>query len=229
MTQKRSKSGGLVVGVLGVLAIISMLVGHKAIEGYVEKTQGNAPDGAAATPTSGVSGRVTYSDGSPAAGASVSISWTDSAGRAGSTPAVAGADGSFVQTKIPEHATVLEVRAARGPIAATAKGSDLAGAGASHGGANLVLAKEFRLAGMVRRAGDRKPVAGAEIELGGARVKAGSDGDFKLDHVPWKALVSGRPVAHLSAEGYAPLAWPLPEDAPPESYGDVTILMEPLR
>src|SRR6185369_10611612 len=103
-------------------------------------------------------------------------------------------------------------------------------AGPGNGGppapSRIVLPDEFKLAGMIRRTGDRTPVAGATLEIGGVKVATGNDGGFKLDHVAAAVLRADRPVVHIAAAGYAPLDWPLPLDDPPETYGDLTILLE---
>jgi hypothetical protein len=221
------RRGVIVLSVVAAVAILLLLLGHHAIEGYIEKQRekhGRAE--AELTDSAGVSGCVTFAGGAPAASARVSVIWKDAAGRPGSTPALANADGRFTQGNVPASGSVVEVRASVGPLFAKAPLDQLPRGGTSGVRVAIELPREFRLAGLLRRAGDRAPVAGATIEVGGVRATSGADGDFRAERIPAAVLHEGRPVVRITAAGFQPLDWPLPLDALPETYGDLTILME---
>jgi hypothetical protein len=210
----------MAIGVVFLIALICLLLGHNAIEGYLEKQPPRLPDAPA---DSGGAGKVVYADGSPAAAARVRVDWLDSAGRPGSTPATTDAAGRIEMDRIPVKASVTEASASVGPLLGVVAGPGNGGAPAP---LRITLPDEFKLAGMIRRAGDRSPVAGATVEIAGVKVSAGNDGGFKLDHVAAAVLRADRPIVHIAAAGYAPLDWPLPLDDLPETYGDLTILLE---
>jgi len=211
------RRGLFAVCVVALVALVCLLLGHRWLQGYLDEHPSRGPSPASEVAGGGVSGRVTFADGSPVASARVRIAWTDSAGRPGATPSVTDADGRFRQGNMPVNATVTEIGASLGPLAA---------ATAASAGVTIVLPAEFRLAGLVRRRGDREPVAGAAIEIAGVRATTGAQGEFAVDHIAASALREARPVVRISAAGFQPLDWPLPKDALPETYGDVTILLE---
>jgi len=91
------------------------------------------------------------------------------------------------------------------------------------------MAPEFRLAGLVRRVGDRAPVAGAKLEVAGVVATSGADGDFKLGPVPASALRDGACAVRVAADGFKPLHWPLPMSDPSETFGDLEIRLEPVK
>jgi hypothetical protein len=218
------------IAVIAAVALVCLLLGQRAVEGYLEEQKARhppAPD--ALHGGAGASGLVTYADASPAAGARVRVVWRDGAGRPGSTPAIADASGHFVQSNVPPGATIVEVRASIGPLLAKAVLSDAGAETKSAGNLRLVLPDEFTLAGLVRRADDRAPVSGASLDAAGIRTQSGASGDFQIAHVPASLLRVDRPVLRIEAEGLAVREWPVPRDDMPESYGDLTILMEPLR
>lgn len=227
MSDAPPRRGLFALLVLALVALVCLLLGHRWLEGYLDEQKAKRPAGAADLPaTSGVAGRVVFADGTPAPGARLTIGWRDSADRPGTTPSVTDGKGVFSQANIPSRATVTAIRATLGPLVATADEAQVRRDGGSAGRAEIALPREFRLAGLVRRAGDRAPVAGAALEVSGARATTGADGDFKLEHVAASVLRDERPVVRITAQGFAPLDWPLPKDALPETYGDLTILME---
>jgi hypothetical protein len=213
-----------------VVALLLMLLGHRAMQGYLDR-QGEKLGRAKAeeTDTGGVSGRVTYADGAPAANARVRVIWRDAAGAPGSTPALANADGRFTQGNVPISGTITEVHASVGPLVAKAPLDQLPRGGTSGVRVTIELPREFRLAGLLRRTGDREPVVGGTLAIGAVSATSGKAGEFRVERIPAAALHESRPVVHITADGYAPLDWPLPMDALPETYGDLTILMEPLK
>jgi hypothetical protein len=218
MSGEPARRGLFAVCVVALVALVCLLLGHRWLQGYLDEQHAKHPS---STPEpaagGGVSGRVTFADGSPAASARVRVAWTDSAGRPGTTPSVTDADGRFRQGNLPVNAKVTEIGASLGPLAAATAAST---------GAQITLPAEFRLAGLVRRRGDREPVAGAALEIAGVRATTGAAGEFAVEHVTASVLREGRPVVRITADGFHPLDWPLPKDALPETYGDVTILLE---
>jgi hypothetical protein len=231
VSEAPTRRGVLLVLVVGLVALVCLLLGHRALKGRLEEQQ-HAKSSAPAPPipdTAGVAGSVAYGDGSAAGGVRVSISWRDSAGRAGGTIALTGDDGVFSQNKVPWDAQVTEVRAESGPLAAAADAGSLASRDAGGPRVRVRLPGDFALAGLVRRAGDRAPVEGAVFEVAGARATSGPGGKFRIERIPWSVLREERPVVRIRAQGLIDLDWPLPLDAPPESYADLTILMEPSK
>jgi hypothetical protein len=213
--------------ILAAVALVCLLLGHQWLEGYLEEQKTKRPGAAPDLPsTAGVAGNVAFADGTAAAGARVTISWRDSADRPGTTPSMTNGSGVFAQGNVPMRATVTGIRATVGPLAGSADESQIRREGGSAGRARIVLPGEFRLAGLVRRAGDRAPIAGATLEVAGVRATTGADGDFRLERVAASVLRDERPVVRITAPGFAPLDWPLPKDALPETYGDLTIVME---
>lgn len=229
MSEDRTRRGVVAVLVVGLVALICLLLGHRALKERVEEQRGKSAASPPVPDTTGVAGSVSFGDGSSAAGARVSISWRDSAGRAGSTIALAGGDGVFTQGKVPWDAEVTEVRASLGPLAATADAGSLGARGSGGPRVSVRLPGDFVLAGLLRRAADRAPVAGATFEVAGVRATSGEGGEFKVERIPWSVLREERPVVRIRATGFADLDWPLPLDAPPESYADLTILLEPSK
>ncbi len=213
--------------ILVAVALVCLLLGHQWLEGYLDEQKTKRPGAAPELPsTAGVAGNVVFADGSPAPGARVSIAWRDSAERPGATPSMTNAAGVFAQGNVPARATVTEIRATAGPLVGSADESQIRREGGSAGRATIVLPGEFRLAGLVRRAGDRAPIAGATLQVAGSRATTGADGDFQLERVTASVLRDERPVVRITAPGFAPLDWPLPKSALPETYGDLTILLE---
>jgi hypothetical protein len=229
MSDAATRRGVFAVVAVGVVAIVCLLLGHRAIQGYVDDhpaTRASAPD----MPNSaGVAGVVTFADGSPAPSARIDITWRDSAGRLGETPAMTDERGRFAQPKFPAHAKVERIAASIGPLEAEADDTGPAPGETTGSRARIVLPATFRLAGLVRNAGDRAPVAGAKLEFAGVVATSGSDGDFKMEAVPASALRDARPIVRVVADGHKTLEWPLPKDSPPESYGDLTIMLEPAK
>jgi len=227
MTGEPARRGVFTVLVVGVVALVCLLLGHRWLQGYLDEQHAKNPAAAPETAAgAGVSGRVSHADGSPAASARIAVVWRDSAGRPGATPSVTDADGRFRQGNLPVNATVAQVGATLGPLVAKADADSLPRAGAAGAGVRIVLPAEFRLAGLVRRAADREGVAGAVLAIAGARATSGAQGEFAIEHVAASALREARPIVHITADGFKPLDWPLPKDALPETYGDVTILLE---
>ena len=230
MSEDHTRRGVIAVLVVGLIALLLLLLGHHALKGRLEEQRQKSSSGGLALPdTTGVSGSVAFGDGSAAPGVRVSISWKDSAGRAGSTIALTGADGVFAQSKVPWDAQVTEVRAASGPLAAAADPGSLAPRGSSGPRVRVKLPSEFTIAGLVRKAGDRAPVEGAVFEVAGVRATSGKGGEFKIERIAWSVLREQKPVVRVRTPGFADLDWPLPVDAPPESYADLTILLEPAK
>lgn len=227
MSDAPPRRGLFALLILAVVALVCLLLGHRWLEGYLEEQKAKRPAAVPGLPaTAGVAGRVEFADGTPAAGARLSIAWRDSAGRPGTTPSITDGAGVFAQANLPARATVTGVRATVGPLVGSADEEQVRRDGGSAGRARIVLPREFRLAGLVRRAGDRAPIAGATLEVAGARAVTGADGDFALERVTATALREERPVVRITAQGFTPLEWPLPKDALPETYGDLTIVME---
>jgi hypothetical protein len=219
----------LAVLLVGLIALVFLLLGHRWLENWTDELRGRtAQKDLQPRAAGGVSGVVTRADGSPAAAARVRIGWRDSAGRPGSTPTVADANGKFSEADIPPSAQVTEIRASSGPLAATLREDGIRREG-SGVRAEVKLPGEFRVAGLVRRSGDRTPVAGATLELGGVKATTSESGKFELDHVPASALGAAGGVVTITADGIRPLTWPVPPDDLPETYGDVTILVEAAR
>jgi hypothetical protein len=225
MSDAATRRGVFAVVAVGVVAIVCLLLGHKAIQGYLDDHPAKRPSAPDMPGGAGVAGVVTFADGSPAAAARIEISWRDSAGRTGETPSLTDERGRFAQPNVPARADVVKIAASLGPLSAQ---SDDAGR-APGARARISLPATFRLAGLVRRAGDRTPVAGATLNVGGVGATSGADGEFKLEAIPASALRDERLVVRVSADGHRTLEWPLPKDAPAESYGDLTILLEPVR
>jgi hypothetical protein len=229
MSDDRTRRGVFAVCVVALVALVCLLLGHRWLQGYLDDQRAKHPPKAPEAVAAGVAGSVSFADGSPAASARIAIRWTDSAGRPGATPTVTDAEGRFRQARLPVNATVTDVGASVGPLAANAAAGALPRPDARSAPLSIVLPAEFRLAGIVRRTGDRAGVADASLEIGGARATSGADGEFAIEHVGAAALRDARPVVRVAAAGYAPLDWPLPRDALPETYGDVTILLEPSK
>jgi hypothetical protein len=223
------RRGVVAVLVVGLIAILLLLLGHRALKGRLEEQRGTSSAAPAVPDTTGVAGSVSFGDGSAAANVVVSISWKDSAGRPGSTIALTGDDGVFSQGKVPWDAQVTEVRATSGPLAAAADAGSLAAGGASGPRVRVRLPAEFAIAGLVRSVGDRAAVAGATFEVAGVRAASAASGAFRIGSIPWTVLREQRPVVRVRAAGFKDLDWPLPLDAPPESYADLTILLEPSK
>ena len=219
MSGERGRRGLFAVCIVALVAIVCLLLGHRWLQGYLDEQNAKQPS---TTPEpaagGGVTGRVKFADGSPAASARVRIAWTDSAGRPGATPSLTDSDGRFRQGNVPVNATVSEISATVGPLVATS--APVAS------GAKITLPAEFRLAGLLRRRGDREPIAGATLEIAGVRATTGAQGEFAIEHVTASVLRESRPIVRIAADGFQPLDWPLPRDALPETYGDVTILLE---
>jgi hypothetical protein len=213
---------------LAVVALVLLLFGHRWIEGVRDeqrRSRSNVPD----LPSgAGVAGSVAFADGKPAASARVDISWTDSAGRAGETPDVTDEAGRFAHSRLPTGAKVTEIRVSFGPLSAEADRAALAGE-APAVRAQIVLPSKFRLAGRVRRVGDREPVASAKLEFAGVSTTSDEGGGFRLEEIPASALREGRPTLRVSADGFGTLDWPLPLGDPPETYGDLTLHLEPMK
>jgi hypothetical protein len=227
MTGEPARRGVFAVLVVGVVALVCLLLGHRWLQGYLDEQHTKQPKSAPEfSAGGGVSGRVTFADGSPATSIRVDVAWRDSAGRPGSTPSVTDAEGRFHQGNVPVNATTTGVGATLGPLAARADAETLPREGSRGAGVRIVLPAEFRIAGLVRRKGDREPVAGASLEIAGAHATSGAQGEFTIEHVAASALRETRPVVRIVAAGLASLDWHLPKDALPETYGDVTILME---
>lgn len=227
MTEGRSRGGLVAVVVLAALALLALFLGHDALSGLARES---AKRTAAAVPVAGeVAGRVRFADGSPAAGARIAIRWRDAAGRAGRTPALADAAGVFSQGNVPRDVAVTEVTASVGPLAATATEPPRAQGPVPGVRAVLTLPATFRIAGSVCSARDRGPVRGAALEAGGVRAVSGDAGEFALEGIPASVLRETPAVVSVAADGFVPLRWPLPKDALPETYGDVTIPLEPQR
>jgi hypothetical protein len=224
-----ARRGVLAVCVVGLVAIVCLLLGHKWLQGYLDDQRTKRLPAAPEPPDGAVTGEVSFADGTPVASARISIRWKDSAGRAGDTPSLTDGSGRFRQPNVPADATLTEVRAAVGPLAVSMDGESLARADAAGGGFRLSLPAKFRLAGLVRRTGDRQPVAGATLEIAGARATSAEDGTFAVDGIAASALAEMRPVVRIAADGMKPLEWPLPKDALPETYQDLTILLEPAK
>jgi hypothetical protein len=229
VSEAPTKRGVLAVLIVGLIALICLLLGHRALKGRVEEQRGKSSPVPPVPDTTGVAGSVAFGDGTAAPNVRVSISWRDSAGRPGSTIALTGDDGVFSQGKVPWDAEVTDVRASSGPLAAEADGGSLASRGSGGPRVRVKLPAEFAIAGLVRRAGDRTAVEGATFEVAGVRATSGPGGTFRIERIPWSVLREERPVVRVRAAGLADLDWPLPLDAPPESYADLTILMEPPR
>ena len=213
--------------ILALVALVCLLLGHRAIEGYLGDQRARK-----STPlpelsgTAGVAGQVVFADGSPAAGARVNVMWRDSAGRPGTTPSVTDDSGRFAQANVPMRATITEVHAVLGPLFAKAEIGEAPREGVPGTRTRIAFPGEFKLAGLVRRAGDRAAIAGAALEAATRQATSGASGEFVLDAIPATLLREERPVLRITAAGYAPLEWPLPKDALPETYGDLTILMQ---
>lgn len=229
MSEERTRRGVVAVLAVGLVALLCLLFGHRALKGHVEKQREKSSAVPPLPDTTGVSGSVTFGDGTPAPGVRVSISWRDSAGRPGSTIALTGGDGAFSQSKVPWDAEVTEVRAQSGPLAAAADAGSLGARGASGARVRMKLPDTFAIAGLVRRTGDRAPVEGAVFEVAGAKSTSGKGGEFRIESIPWSVLRGERPVVRVRTPGYADHDWPLPVDAPAESYADLTILLEPAK
>ena len=230
MSEDRTRRGVIAVLVLGIVALICLLLGHRALKGRLEEQRAKSSQQTPPRPgTTGVSGSVEFGGGKAAPGVRVSISWKDSAGRPGNTIALTGEDGVFTQSKVPWDAQVTEVRAESGPLAASADAGSLAARDSGGPRVRVRLPADFALAGLVRRAGDREPVEGAAFEVAGVRATSDKGGEFRIDRIPWSVLRETRPVVRVRAPGFADLDWPLPLDAPAGSYADLTILLEPKK
>jgi hypothetical protein len=229
VSEERTRRGVIAVLVVGLVALLCLLFGHRALEGHVEKLRGKSSSVPPVPDAAGLSGSVTFGDGTPAPGVRVAISWRDSAGRPGSTIALTGDDGAFSQSKVPWDAQVTEVRAQSGPLAAAADANSLGARGTSRSQVRVKLPDAFTIAGLVRRTGDRAPVEGAMFEVAGAKATSGKGGEFRIDGIPWSVLRGERPVVRVRTPGFADHDWPLPVDAPAESYADLTILLEPAK
>jgi len=230
MSEHRTQRGVIAVLVFGLLALICLLLGHRALKGRLEEQRAKSSEKAPPLPgNTGVAGSVAFGDGTPAPGVRVSITWKDSAGRAGSTIALTSDDGVFSQSKVPWDAQVTEVSAESGPLAAAADPGSLGARGSGGPRVRLRLPADFALGGVVRRAGDRAPVVGAAFDVAGVRATSGEGGEFRIERIPWSVLREARPVVRVRASGLADLDWPLPVDAPAGSYADLTILLEPAR
>lgn len=216
----------VVLCLLALMTIVLLLLGHRAMDGYVGGQKAKAAPRVLAD-AGAVSGEVRHADGTPAAGARVTITWTDSAGRPGSTPAIAGEDGTYRQRRLPANAIVTEIRASLGPL--VGRPNSVLGANGSRGASAIALPVSFRLAGLVRRADDRSAVAGAAMSVGGVSALSGADGTFAIEGIPAAVITEDRPIVRIAAAGYQPLEWPLPKDEVPEAYGDLTIVLEPLK
>jgi hypothetical protein len=219
MSEGPSRRSLFAVCILGVLTIVCLLLGNRWLSNYADEQRAKHPK--PVEDSSGVTGEVVFADGSPAPFARISVAWRDSAGAPGTTPALADADGRFAARNVPPRAAVDEIRASIGPLAAKL--------GATSGRARIQLPGAFRLAGLVRRVGDRGSISGATLRCAALETTSGRDGDFKLESVPAAALRGERPVVRVEAAGFKPLDWPLPTDYLPETYGDLTILMEAIK
>jgi hypothetical protein len=227
MSEDRTRRGVVAVLAVGIVALICLLLGHRALKERLEEQRAKSSQKAPPLPdTTGVAGSVAFGDGTPAPGVRVSISWKDSAGRPGSTIALTSDDGVFSQSKVPWDAQVTEVSAESGPLAAAADAGSLGARGSGGPRVQVRLPADFALAGLVRRAGDREPVVGAAFEVAGVRATSGEGGEFRIERIPWSVLREARPVVRVRAPGFADLDWPLPVDAPAGSYADLTILLE---
>lgn len=227
---ERSQRALWTVIILALVALVALLLGHRWLDGYLETQRArNASQTPDVSSTAGAAGQVLFADGSPAAGVRVNIVWRDSAGRAGSTPSVTDATGAFVQANVPLRSTISEVRATLGPLVAKAGAESLSRAGTAGTRAKLAFPAAFRLAGLVRRNGDRAVLPGATLDVAGLHAVAGASGEFAIDAIPAAVLRESRPVIRVAANGCSPLDWPLPKDALPEAYGDLTILMTPSK
>jgi hypothetical protein len=219
MSGTATRRGFVALGLVFVAAIVMLLLGHEALTGYAEKSRGAT---AAAPPPPGVSGTVRLADGSPAPSARVVVEWRDSEGRPGETPALPDAEGRFRAKNLPARASVGQVRASMGPLAASGPLSE-------GGSIDLALPKEFALRGRVRSSSkDAAPAAGAKLSLAGVSATADERGSFRLEGVP-AAAAAGSLVLHVEADGFRPLDWPLSKDDPPETYQDLTVRMEPVK
>jgi hypothetical protein len=224
----RSRRALFAVLLVGLVALVCLLLGHRAIEGWLDEQRAKKAADAPTPALSGVVGSVSRGVGAAAAGVKVRISWRDAAGRPGTTPAVTDAQGHFNQGNVPAHAELTEVRASQGPLVARLGGVDVKREGTATR-ADLVLPKEFRLAGLLRRSGDRAPIPGATLAIGGVTASSGASGQFVLEHVPEAALSESGGIVRIEADGFRPMDWPVPRDDLPETYGDLTILLEPSR
>lgn len=229
MSSAPVRRGLFAVCLFAAVALVCLLLGHRWLQRYLETSQARAASGVKVPDSAGVAGAVTFADGTAAPSARIRVTWNDSAGRPGSTPALAGPDGQFTVPAVPSHAAVTEVRASVGPLERRYVPPDSPSGGSVGVRARLLLPREFALAGRVRRAGDRDPVAGAALEIAGVRAASDERGGFRVEKIPASALREERCVLRITAAGFAPLDWPVPKDDLPETYGDLTILMEPAK
>jgi hypothetical protein len=229
MSDAATRRGLFAVVVIGIVAIVCLLLGRHLLQEYVDDQKPKRPAAPDMPNSAGVAGVVTFADGAPAAGARIDIEWRDSAGRPGETPSITDGNGKFAQGNVPAHAHVMRVAASIGPLSAEADDAGPAPGEKTGSRARIELPATFRLVGLVRRVGDRTPVADAKLELAGVVATSGTDGEFKLEKVPASAVRDGHPVVRVSAAGHRTLEWPLPMSDPPETYEDLTILLEPVR
>jgi hypothetical protein len=218
------------MGTIGGIAVILMLLGHRALEGYLDETPPEGSPRASTDGTRTVTGAVRWADGTPAAGAKVSLEWERTGASKGSSASVTGPDGTFGGLRPPRD---IGFRAFGqvGPAVSesSVRNAPSSGADAVDPKIDLTLPDRFTLAGLLRNSTDRAGVAGATLEIAGVRATTGKDGEFKLPDVPASSLRNGAPTVRIRAEGYRDLTWPLPMDLEPPAYGDLTILLERVR
>lgn len=222
------RRGLFAVCLFAAVALVCLLLGHRWLMGYLESSA-RSTAGVKVPDSAGAAGAVTFADGSAAPSARIRVMWNDSAGRPGSTPALADPDGRFSVPTVPHKGTVTEIRASLGPLERRYTPPDAPASNSVGVKARLVLPREFALAGRIRRAGDREPVGGAALEIAGVRAASDERGGFRVEKIPASALREERCVLQITAAGFATLAWPVPMDDLPETYGDLTILLEPAK
>lgn len=206
--------------VLAAIGVAILLGGRDLFEGLVTRMKERVQGGGA--PAAGtVSGTVRFEDGVAAEGARVSLHVGGAETLDVTLPAAP--DGSF-RLPLGERGPVETLRAERGPL--TTGTVRVSSPGAEQ---LLTLPSKFDVAGLVQTGVERMPVASARVSVAGVSTVTDEAGSFTLKDVPASAAVTLPVRVTVAADGYAPLDHAVPPDALPAVYGDLLLLLEPVR